>query len=185
MGIVDKSATAPPSECTLDRTAEVAAALGRAERAVTARLSEVLRLHSCSVEAWRAVRMLADGQRHSMAQLAEAALIPGPSLTRLVDKLVADNLVYRLVDENDRRRVLVYLTRRGRALHQRVSAHVEEEREAILGRAVRPRCRAAHRPSRSPRLNGPRATSPGACWPDSNSLRSRSATCSASRSSGS
>ena len=123
----------PRSERTLDRTAEVAAALVRAERMVTARLSEVLHLHSCSVEAWRAVQLLADGQSRSMAQLAEAALIPGPSLTRLVDKLVADNFVYRLVDENDRRRVLVYLTERGRTLHQRVSAQVEEEREAILG----------------------------------------------------
>ncbi len=67
-----------------------------------------------------------------MAQLADAVLIPGPSLTRLVDKLVADNLVYRLVDENDRRRVLVYLTGRGRALHDRVAADVEKQSAAIL-----------------------------------------------------
>lgn len=109
-----------------------AVALGRAERAVTRRLAQVFAAEGCSVEAWRTLCLLASGEGYPMTQLAEAALLPAPSLTRLVDRLVADNLVYRRADELDRRRILVYATRRGRTLHRRLDGLLEQDPESIL-----------------------------------------------------
>jgi DNA-binding MarR family transcriptional regulator len=47
--------------------------------------------------------------------------LPAPTLTKAVDQLVAANLEYRRADRHDRRRVLIYLTARGRHLHARLA----------------------------------------------------------------
>ena len=41
-------------------------------------------------------------------------------MTKVIDRMVANNLVYRRVDPADRRRVLVFLSARGRAAHRRL-----------------------------------------------------------------
>lgn len=112
--------------------AELAAVLARAERVVTRRLTRVLAAEGCSVEAWRTLSLLARGDGYPMTQLADAALLPAPSLTRLIDRLAEDNLVYRRADEQDRRRILVYATGRGRALQHRLAGLLEEHPQAIL-----------------------------------------------------
>jgi DNA-binding MarR family transcriptional regulator len=61
-----------------------------------------------------------------MSEIAEFALMPPPSTTKLIDRLVSANLVYRRVDPTDRRRVLVFLAARGRAAHRRLRPVVEE-----------------------------------------------------------
>ena len=110
---------------------EAALALGQAERRVTARLARVLSEEDCNVVRWRTIVFLADGARHPMSALIDVALLPSPRLTRLVDDMVADNLVYRTADPRDRRRVLVGLTSRGRSLHRRLVVRLEAEQEAI------------------------------------------------------
>jgi DNA-binding MarR family transcriptional regulator len=60
-----------------------------------------------------------------MTEIAEHAFLPPATLTKLIDHLVDDNLVYRRVDEHDRRRICAHLTPRGRKLHQRVSQQIE------------------------------------------------------------
>ncbi|GFJ88078.1 hypothetical protein Prum_017200 [Phytohabitans rumicis] len=51
--------------------------------------------------------------------------LPAPAtLTKLVDHLVDDNLVYRRIDPIDRRRIRAYLTARGRATHDRIDSAV-------------------------------------------------------------
>jgi DNA-binding MarR family transcriptional regulator len=71
-----------------------------------------------------------------MSEIAEFALLPAPSLTRLIDRAVADNRAYRKADPGDRRRVLVHLTARGRALHRRLEQRIKQEQEAILADAT-------------------------------------------------
>ena len=61
-----------------------------------------------------------------MSEIAEFMLMPPPSTTKLIDRLVSTNLVYRRVDPADRRRVLVFLAARGRAAHRRLRPAVEE-----------------------------------------------------------
>lgn len=99
--------------------------LTRAERLLARRLSAILDAEGQSLDAWRVVTLLADGDGHFMTELSERAFLPPGSLTRLVDHLVEDNLLYRRVDEIDRRRIRAYLTARGHRLHERVSEGVQ------------------------------------------------------------
>lgn len=95
------------------RPQELLHLLTRAERLAARRVQSVLEEFDCSIEAWRVLDLLSDGQGHNMTALAEHAFLPAPSLTKLVDQLVDQNLVFRRVDPADRRRVLAHLTPRG------------------------------------------------------------------------
>jgi DNA-binding MarR family transcriptional regulator len=94
--------------------------LSEAERAVNRGLAAGLLAEGVSVEQWRILRALSDGHGHSMGDLAEAALMPHPTLTKAVDRLVDGALVYRRQDAEDRRRVAVYLSERGVELVDRL-----------------------------------------------------------------
>ncbi|WP_285704231.1 MarR family transcriptional regulator [Microtetraspora sp. NBRC 16547] len=106
--------------------------LSRAERAVNRGLSSALAAEGVTVEQWRILQALADGRGHSMGGLAEAALMPHPTLTKAVDRLVERALVYRGHDPVDRRKVAVFLADRGRDLLSRLEAGIGEHRRAIL-----------------------------------------------------
>ena len=69
------------------------------------------------VDDWRVLDHLARHGASTMAALASSALLPGPSMTRVADRLVSRGLAHRTVDGDDRRRVLVNLSRRGQRLH--------------------------------------------------------------------
>ncbi len=101
--------------------------LARVERDVSARLDAVLKAAGSTVEEWRVLSLLADGDGHAMTGIAEHALLPAPTLTKVVDRLVSANLVYRRPDDADRRRVLVFLSERGQAELARLTALVESE----------------------------------------------------------
>lgn len=119
-----------------DKDLGLAHALTRAERQVATELAARLDEMGVTIEQWRVLRVLADGQGHPMSEVATAALLPPPTLTKVVDRLVEAALVHRRSDLADRRRVLVLLTARGRALYRRldrvVSGHAGDL-EARLG----------------------------------------------------
>ena len=106
--------------------------LSHAERRVARRVATVLDAAGCSVEQWRVMALLADGLGHPMTELAEFALLPAPTATKLVDRMVTENLVYRRADPADRRRVLVYLAERGRDLHTRLSVPLRRLQSELL-----------------------------------------------------
>lgn len=68
-----------------------------------------------------------------MSEIADFALVPSPTLTRIIDGMVADNLVYRRIDDLDRRRVLVFATRRGEVLYQQLQRAVARYEEHLCG----------------------------------------------------
>jgi DNA-binding MarR family transcriptional regulator len=102
-------------------------AISDAERRLTRRLALVLAHHDCTVERWRALNLLAHGESHRMTELAEFTQLPPASLTRLIDGLVADNLVHRKPDPRDRRGILVHITERGLALKGALSERIVAE----------------------------------------------------------
>ena len=55
-------------------------------------------LAGLTVRQWHVLATLEGGVGKPMTALAEATLLPGPSLTRLVDGMVDDNLVLRKAD---------------------------------------------------------------------------------------
>jgi len=100
--------------------------LTRAERLLARRLTAILDAEGQTLDAWRVITLLADGKGHFMTELADRAFLPPGSLTRLVDHLVEENLLYRRVDDVDRRRIRAHLTARGHRLHERVAARVHD-----------------------------------------------------------
>ena len=73
--------------------------LAEAEQAVNRGLAESLGEEGVTVEQWRILRALSDGYGHSMGDLAAAVLMPHPTLTKAVDRLVERRaVVYRRQD---------------------------------------------------------------------------------------
>jgi DNA-binding MarR family transcriptional regulator len=105
--------------------------LTEAERGVNRGLAQALAAEGVSVEQWRILRALSDGHGHSMGDLATAVLMAHPTLTKSIDRLVDDALVYRRQDEIDRRRVAVFLADRGRALVRRLDRQAEQFHRSV------------------------------------------------------
>jgi MarR family transcriptional regulator, organic hydroperoxide resistance regulator len=111
--------------------AHLAYLLSEAEREVNRGLAESLAAERVSVEQRRILRALSDGHGHSMSDLAEAVLMPHPTVTKAVDRLVDNALVCRRQDVADRRRVAVYLCDLGPALVARLDRRAVEHHLAV------------------------------------------------------
>jgi len=115
----------------------VAATLGRAAHVVARRIEDAVRPpRGPGLDAWRVLDLLADGAGHPMSEIAVDVMVPAPTLTKIVDRLVERGLVYRRPDDGDRRRVLVLLADRGRDLHTSLAPAVravEDELRSLLG----------------------------------------------------
>ncbi len=86
----------------------------RASYTVSAGFSEALKRHGLSVRQWRVLGSLWDAESLTLGELAEAILCEQSSTTRLVDRLIAAGLVEKRVAAQDRRKVHVRLTEKGR-----------------------------------------------------------------------
>ncbi|MBH0781513.1 MarR family winged helix-turn-helix transcriptional regulator [Nocardia bovistercoris] len=115
-----------------DSTAPAASAdlaeLARLIRLASQELDRVIaaRLGGSSIARWHVLGAVAAADGRSMSQLSEATLLAGASLTRLIDAMIADNLVHRRVDDTDRRRVLVFPTARGLDAHREMTAAIAD-----------------------------------------------------------
>jgi DNA-binding MarR family transcriptional regulator len=117
-----KNAASTPSLQTL---------LSEASRKATADLERVLRPKGIPVEYWRVLEVLADENGRSMSALADALSMRLPTLSKLVDRLVADALVQRAADPQDLRRVLVYISDPGLQLVTALRDKVRRQRSAL------------------------------------------------------
>jgi DNA-binding MarR family transcriptional regulator len=120
--------TAPPSVTGTGLLDALAGAAHRVERRIEAALGP----DGPGLDRWRVLDLLADGEGRPMSGIAAAVRVPAPTLTKIVDRLIDQGLVYRRVDETDRRRVLVLLADRGRELHARLAPAVREVETALL-----------------------------------------------------
>jgi DNA-binding MarR family transcriptional regulator len=67
-----------------------------------------------------------------MTALADYTLLPAPTVTRLVDRMVCDGLVETQTDPRDRRRTLVGLTAEGEARYRRIARRLDRPGDAIV-----------------------------------------------------
>jgi DNA-binding MarR family transcriptional regulator len=106
--------------------------LDRAAGRVSSAVQKVLRDSGLTLERWRILDLLAEREGMTMSEIANAVVVTGPTLTRIVDDLATKALVHREVDVHDRRRVLVHLTPRGQRLRRSLRPAVAEaEAEAL------------------------------------------------------
>jgi len=112
-------------------TEHLAYLLAQASREINRQLEVRLRREGVPVEQWRILKVLSDGSGHSMGDLAEAVLLNHPTLTKMIDRMVTDSLVYRVQDPDDRRKVLMYISERGKVLAQRLSLLAQSQETHI------------------------------------------------------
>src|SRR6202008_766317 len=103
-------------------TEHLAYLLAQASREINRQLDARLRQEGVPIEQWRILKVLSDGKGHSMGELADAVLLNHPTLTKMIDRMVSDSLVYRLQDADDRRKVLMYSSDRGNILCKRLNS---------------------------------------------------------------
>jgi DNA-binding MarR family transcriptional regulator len=80
---------------------------------------------SAKLDEWAVLSALSDGVGHPMSQIATITHTPPPTMTKMIDRFVANGLVYRRTDSGDRRRVLVFVTARGRSRYRRLRSLVD------------------------------------------------------------
>ncbi|MDT3378519.1 MarR family winged helix-turn-helix transcriptional regulator [Labrys portucalensis] len=97
-------------------------------------LEDRLRPEGIPIEQFRILTALAARSGLSMGHLAELVLVDATTLTKIIDRMVADALVYRGPDPNDRRKVLIYLASKGTALHIKLDEIVGDQQRHIIDR---------------------------------------------------
>ena len=106
--------------------------LAQANREINRQLETRLRTEGVPVEQWRILKVLSDGNGRSMGDLAEAALLNHPTLTKTIDRMVSGALVYRRADKSDGRRVLIFISEHGRAVIQRLNKLANSHQAEIV-----------------------------------------------------
>ena len=97
-------------------------------------LSERLRRLGFSFQDWRILAVLAAHDGITLSELAEAAVIPQPSVSRLTSQLEGRGLVERRSASSDQRYVHIFLTKDGKAAYERMfPLAVGAYREAVAG----------------------------------------------------
>ncbi|MDR3472916.1 MAG: MarR family transcriptional regulator [Devosia sp.] len=89
-------------------------------RRLEGELEERLRPGGVPIEQFRILEVLDVHEKLAMGEIATMSLIEPPTLTKIVDKMVAEGLVYRAPDPEDRRRVLILTAPAGTALYKRL-----------------------------------------------------------------
>lgn len=107
--------------------------LSAVERAVSERMRVALEPAGLDLEEWRVLSLLSDGEGHTMAETAEFALLPPPTLTKVVNRLVSNNLVHRRTGTIDRRQVLIRTTTRGQQKFDDVVGTIESLQRTLFG----------------------------------------------------
>ena len=124
---------AKPTKANIPITEHLAYLLAQANREINRQLELRLSKEGVPVEQWRILKVLSDGNGHSMGELADAVLLNHPTLTKMIDRMVSDTLVYRVQDPNDRRKVLMFISDRGKIRARRVTGNcVQHQRDVAI-----------------------------------------------------
>ena len=101
-------------------------------------LDAKLRRRRLTFEHWRVLAVLTAHDGSTVSALAELAVIPQATLSRLLVRMGERGLVRRSMSRRDSRLVEVRLTSKGRALYDEiVPLAIEEYRAAVVGFAPR------------------------------------------------
>jgi flavin reductase (DIM6/NTAB) family NADH-FMN oxidoreductase RutF/DNA-binding MarR family transcriptional regulator len=106
---------APPLASNTFARNYLAYLLARASFNVSSEFHANLKNWDLTVPEWRVLACLMDVEGLSVGELAAMALMKQPGLTKVLDRMEADDLVKRKGASDDRRRVTLHLTAKGRA----------------------------------------------------------------------
>jgi DNA-binding MarR family transcriptional regulator len=83
-------------------------------------LADALRERGFTFQDWRVLAVLAAHEGANLTELAEASVIPQPSVSRLIANLGRRGYVERRSLQNDSRVVRVFLTAKGRSIYRKM-----------------------------------------------------------------
>jgi 3-hydroxy-9,10-secoandrosta-1,3,5(10)-triene-9,17-dione monooxygenase reductase component len=106
--------------------------LARASFNVSSEFHATLKDWDLTVPEWRVLACLMDVEGLSVGELAAMALMKQPGLTKVLDRMERDDLVKRKSTPDDRRRVTLHLTAKGRARVKPVQAAAMEHEADLL-----------------------------------------------------
>lgn len=117
----------------MDREPRLVDSLAIALRLASRELTTELQSAGLSLDHWRVLRRLDEGEGRLMGELSETLCMPPASTTRAVDGLVDRGLAFRKAAEADRRQVVVVMSAAGRDVADRL-----EEQALRLERNILP-----------------------------------------------
>lgn len=107
----------------------------QARESVMAHTRPGLREYGLSDQQWRVLRVLDEHGVLETGRVGREALILGPSLTGMLNRMQRDGLVERSQDPADQRRTVVGLTKKGRTLVEKL-AHLIEAHYALMEQSL-------------------------------------------------
>ena len=109
-------------------------ALAAAHHNMHTNLNKRLKELNIQVESWRLLEALDKNSDFTMGELAGIVLMPAPTFTRLVDRMVAKGLVHRHICPEDQRRIQLLPTEQGYEIIQKVKIYAENQDNEILNK---------------------------------------------------
>lgn len=107
----------------------------QARESVMAHTRPGLREYGLSDQQWRVLRVLGEHGVLETGRVAREALILGPSLTGMLNRMARDGLIERTQDPADQRRTVVALTLQGRKTVAKL-AHLIEAHYALMEQSL-------------------------------------------------
>lgn len=104
----------------------------KASASLSAEFHGWLAMQGVPVSTWRVLASLYPDEAMTLGDLSEACLVKQPTMTRMVDRLSAQGLVSRSDDAEDRRRVSVRLTAKGRAIADELVEEAKAHEARVL-----------------------------------------------------
>lgn len=108
--------------------------LSRASSEVSAQFHARLKVHGLQVPEWRVLASLSDGDGDGMTvgEIAMLALQRQPTMTKIIDRMTSSGLVERRQDENDRRKVRIFITQSGQRRVNEALADAKQHEKEVL-----------------------------------------------------
>lgn len=111
--------------------------IARANRMLEEDLARRLQPGGIAIEQFRVLKALEQGQPLAMGELAATVLVEPATLTKIIDRMAAESLVFRMPDSKDRRKVKVALAPAGVAMCKKLldvaDAHEEHIAQILSG----------------------------------------------------
>ncbi|MEH3119999.1 MAG: MarR family transcriptional regulator [Methylorubrum populi] len=113
---------------------QLAYLIASVNRQLEEQLEEGLRPDGLAIEQFRVINALSSADGRPMRDLASVVFVDPATLTKIIDRMVADAMVYRAPDPKDRRKVLIFLSGKGKALYARHRKMLDDQQERLVER---------------------------------------------------
>lgn len=85
-----------------------------------------------NLDQWIVLKLISEHNGTSQVEIAALAVKDAPGTTRIIDQLLRQNLVVKQLDPDDRRRYMLFVTDKGKALIERMLPVVRGYRQDFL-----------------------------------------------------